>query len=709
MIRRKLINKSSAVIFAVTLLFTAVFSMSVCANAATTYTPRTTAPSYSSSYYYSNQNIFYANGYGMPNCTAYAYGRAYEILGTKPNLSKWSAEYWYGDNIEAGAYSYGKTPKLGAIACWRYNGGGGHVAVVEKIENGTITFSNSAWGGSNFYLTHASVSDPTAGGQSWWNFQGYIYILDNAEPEPAQTTSIGIYKTNVSSSLNMRNGAGTGYSIVTSVPNNVTLTVTKVSASGGYTWGYTTYKGSSGWISLDYCTFVSDIPADFDAHLATPKITSSQNTDKGIKLSWSAIDGASQYRVFYKGSNGWKAMGDTDQTSYVDEDVRSGGSYTYTVRCLSADGSRFTSDYDSTGFKASFIAMPVLKSYENTADGVKLSWDKVPGAYRYRVFYLGSKGWNRLGDTDGTTLTDTIVRSGSTYTYTIRCYGADGNYTSTFDGSGFSATYIDVPHISKSENTTSGVKLSWDKVDGAAKYRVFYKAYNGSWKSMGDTATDSFTDTVVTSGNSYTYTVRCLSDDSSSFTSAYDTNGFNATFVDTPSVTKTENVSNGVKITWGSVRGASKYRVFYKTSSGWNRLGDSDTTSIIDNIVTSGKTYTYTVRCLDKNGNYISAFNSNGWKQTYVEMPKISNLTNTPDGIKIEWKHVNGAAKYRVFYLGSKGWTRLGDTDTTTIVDSIVYPRRTYTYTVRALDSNGNYISTYDSAGKSITYLLSLF
>ena len=90
-------------------------------------------------------------------------------------------------------------------------------------------------------------------------------------------------------------------------------------------------------------------------------------------------------------------------------------------------------------------------------------------------------------------------------------------------------------------------------------------------------------------------------------------------------------------------------------------------------------------------------------------MPKISNLTNTPDGIKIEWKHVNGAAKYRVFYLGSKGWTRLGDTDTTTIVDSIVYPRRTYTYTVRALDSNGNYISTYDPAGKAITYLLSLF
>ncbi|MBQ1507484.1 MAG: hypothetical protein IIZ36_03560, partial [Ruminococcus sp.] len=61
------------------------------------------------------------------------------------------------------------------------------------------------------------------------------------------------------------------------------------------------------------------------------------------------------------------------------------------------------------------------------------------------------------------------------------------------------------------------------------------------------------------------------------------------------------------------------------------------------------------------------------------------------------------------FYYGSKGWTRLGDTDSSEIVDSIVYPRRTYTYTVRALDNEGNYISSYDSSGKSITYMLSLY
>lgn len=254
-------KKISAVMLTVAILFTTVFSMSIYANAASTYTPRLSAPSSSNKYYYSDLNVFYKYGWGMPNCTAYAYGRAYEILKSEPKLSWGNAEDWYGYNKSNGYYKYGKTPKLGAIACWYYNGGGGHVAVVEKIENGTITFSNSAWSGTNFYLSYASTSDSNAGGQSWWNFQGYIYIGDFSSSQEETTApkkySTGIYKTNVSDSLNMRSGAGTSNGIVASIPNAVKLTVTKVSDN----WGYTSYSGKNGWVCLDYCDFVSQLPA----------------------------------------------------------------------------------------------------------------------------------------------------------------------------------------------------------------------------------------------------------------------------------------------------------------------------------------------------------------------------------------------------------------------------------------------------------------
>lgn len=273
MINRKGVNVSSntqkripSVIITVAILFTTVFSMSIFASAATSYTPRLSAPSTSNQYYYSNKNIFYKYGYGMPNCTAYAYGRAYEILGKEPNLCIYDADEWYDYNKDGGYYSYGKTPKLGAVACWYYDGGSGHVAVVEKIENGTITFSNSAYGGQTFYLSTAKTSDPNAGGSSWWNFQGYIYIGDFSSSDTTQPTTssgykTGIYKTNVDDYLNMRNGAGTSYSWVASIPDNVALTVTDVKSADGYNWGYTSYNGNKGWVALEFCNYVSEVPA----------------------------------------------------------------------------------------------------------------------------------------------------------------------------------------------------------------------------------------------------------------------------------------------------------------------------------------------------------------------------------------------------------------------------------------------------------------
>lgn len=251
-------KKIPAVILTAAILFTCVFSMSIFANAASSYTPRLTAPDYNNKYYYSDLNVYYKYGYGMPNCTAYAFGRAYEILGYEPNLCWYNAEQWYGYNKNYGYYDYGQTPKLGAIACWSYNGGG-HVAVVEKIENGIITFSNSAWNRYNFYLSTAKTSDPNAGGNSWWNFQGYIYITDIDDPTPEPTDAkTGIYRVNVDDYLNMRSGAGTSFSYVTSIPDGVKLNVTKIQKNGGYTWGYTTYNGKNGWVALDFCDFVSE-------------------------------------------------------------------------------------------------------------------------------------------------------------------------------------------------------------------------------------------------------------------------------------------------------------------------------------------------------------------------------------------------------------------------------------------------------------------
>ena len=262
------------------------------------------------------------------------------------------------------------------------------------------------------------------------------------------------------------------------------------------------------------------------------------------------------------------------------------------------------------------------------------------------------------------------------------------------------------PKISKTENVNGGVKISWNKVNKAEVYRVYYKGSKG-WTRLADTTSTSYTDSKVASGKTYTYTVRCLNKSKNKFTSGYDSKGAKATFIAAPKISKTENVNGGVKISWGKSNGAEKYRVYYKGSKGWTRMVDTTSTSYIDKDVSSGKNYTYTVRCLNKSKNkFTSGYDSKGKSIKYVSAPEISKTESTYNSITLNWDNVNGAEKYRVYRRGEKGWSRLFDTTSTTFTDTNLYADTEYTYTVRCINSSANkFTSGYNSKGFTVTTL----
>lgn len=136
-------------------------------------------------WWYSNANIFYASGYGLPNCTCYAYGRYAEVRNAWASLPSGDAGTWY-DN--ATNFQRGQTPQLGAIICWHDPNGvyAGHVAIVEEIlSNGRINTSNSAYGGQYFYTAYRDPPDyyiPYHNGA--YTFQGFIYNDTPIPPTP---------------------------------------------------------------------------------------------------------------------------------------------------------------------------------------------------------------------------------------------------------------------------------------------------------------------------------------------------------------------------------------------------------------------------------------------------------------------------------------------------------------------------------------------
>ena len=275
------------------------------------------------------------------------------------------------------------------------------------------------------------------------------------------------------------------------------------------------------------------------------------------------------------------------------------------------------------------LSTPQITSLKNTTGGVKLQWNKINGAYGYRLYYRpASGGWKRFKDTTSTSFTDSSVVPNKTETYTIRCLDKDGNTISGFNSKGWSIKYVPVaPTISKLENTSSGIKLTWNKIAGVYGYRLYHKTSTG-WKRFKDTTATSFTDSGVTANKTEIYTIRCI-DKGGNTVSGFNSKGWSKKYTaSTPSISKLENTSGGIKLSWNKVTGAYGYRLYRKTSSGWKRIKDTTATTYTDSAVKSGRTETYTIRCIDRNGKTVSGYNSKGWSKKYVYNPPKSIKLN---------------------------------------------------------------------------------
>ncbi len=251
-------------------------------------------------------------------------------------------------------------------------------------------------------------------------------------------------------------------------------------------------------------------------------------------------------------------------------------------------------------------------------DNYKISWNKVSGAYGYRVYQKTSNGWKRIKDTTATSYTDSAVSVNQTKTYTMRCVDKNGNTVSGYNSKGWSKKYTPVaPTISKLENTSGGIKLSWNKIAGVYGYRLYYKTSSGGWKRFKDTTATSFTDSGVSPNRTETYTIRCI-DKNGNTVSGYNSKGWSKKYAPVaPKITKLTNTSKGVSVTWGKAAGVYGYRLYRKyDGGGWTKVKDTTAASYTDSGAKKGKKVTYTLRCIDKNGKTISGYNATGWSIT---------------------------------------------------------------------------------------------
>ncbi len=339
-------------IFLSLLMVVSILPVGAITASAASFTPRLTAPTRSG---------WYVN-YTRNNCGMYAQCRINEIVGksiiTRTGPSSIATE------LRNRGYSSGKVPKEGAVAI-----NSGHVAIVERIENGKVYMSEG-----HYAFPYTSDSNTTNLGNSYQNtvrigpgntaqwgsvngksgygtwftlrrydnyssFTFYYLLSDNITIDPpiqgdktVNTTTpststnkynyynanakydIGTYKCSYKQGVNMRRTANTNYKPIGSVPYNWDIYVWKTDGN----WGYGLFAGVEGWVCLDYFTKIS-IPVP-----ATPSINniSSENiaVGKSITINWNTVSGADNYTIGIR-------------SAHVNQDIDVGNStsYSYTL------------------------------------------------------------------------------------------------------------------------------------------------------------------------------------------------------------------------------------------------------------------------------------------------------------------------------------------------------------------------------------------
>jgi fibronectin type 3 domain-containing protein len=342
---------------------------------------------------------------------------------------------------------------------------------------------------------------------------------------------------------------------------------------------------------------------------------------------------------------------------------------------------------------------PTVTSASTTTTNV--SWPAVSGATSYQVERAanGTNNYSNVGSpVTGTSLTDSGLTPGGTYSYEVVAINASGSSSAS---SAAAVTLLPGKPgtLTASTTGTTQVTLNWGAATGAASYEVLAGAAgSGTFSTdLGTVSGTSFTDSGLTPGASYDYEV--VPSDSSGAGAASNT----ATGQTVPAQVIGLNakvISAGeVDLSWSAASGANSYLVerspsgagnWSIISSGTNALSFADTT------VNQATAYDYRLAAVGSAGQ--GAFSALQTVTTPQVKPGqvtgVSASAASPTEIDLTWTSTANANTYTVLRSSTSataGFTALSSSVAPAwYQDTTVSPNTTYWYEVIANNTAGS-------------------
>ena len=235
-------------------------------------------------------------------------------------------------------------------------------------------------------------------------------------------------------------------------------------------------------------------------------------------LSWDGVSGADEYRVFRAESKEGEyiLLAATRETEYQDTSAQPNTKYWYRVDVIGETAGTDSMPETPVSVQTT-CAKPVL-SFDNepvSGDPV-ISWEAVDGAAEYKIYRStkSGSGFKLVKTTADTNWQDAKATAGKKYYYKVRAYCSE-DVKSAYSSvkSGYSACAQ--PKVELTVTEKGAPKLSWSKVSGAKKYKIYRAAAEGGeFEEIKTTTSTKFTDAAAKTDQAYFYRVRALASNS---------------------------------------------------------------------------------------------------------------------------------------------------------------------------------------------------
>lgn len=454
---------------------------------------------------------------------------------------------------------------------------------------------------------------------------------------------------------------------------------------------------------------------------AEPGLVSTESVDyNSVKITWTKVKSATMYRVYRKTTGAYEKLADVKgnaNLTYTDTTATTGVKYTYAVRgfCQKNKLSRY-STIENYIYGTAYPNAPVMKKAVSIEHNeVEVSWGAVNGASGYLVYRKNIDGtYKSLGKVYGkSTLkyNDKTAVCGTEYAYAVKAFRTvDGvNYYGGKNKGVKCQPLPSVPVFKVEIGNYNTLRISWNEIKGVSGYRLYYKKGSAkNWTTVatfgGDTTT-SCSQTSLTTGTEYTYTVRAyLKTGGKTWWGSYNKTGITQIpQTEAPHLVSVKAVKyNSITLNWKTVAGASGYKVYRKGPddkawAGIAVLSGKSSVSYTDTNAVCGTKYSYTARAYRtvSGSKKFGEFNRTGLSTaTYPETPTISLKSETYNKIKVTWTKSGGATGYKIYRRVVGGNYKMIKKITSGSTTS-------YTDTVECGADYNYYITAYITVGKT--------